>query len=340
MKPRISICIPTFNRASLLAQSLQRLADSIAEHGVAESVEVCVSDNASEDDTALVITNLKSLFKNFHSTRLPFNTGFCGNLKSVVQLASCDRLVVFGDDDFVHDDTIRLLLKYCEEPQQLTVFNTGKGERFALGRLALVDEIMLKSAECILSDLGVYQLSSIANFMVSRLSLLERLYMLDARSAYPHTIALLDIARVSGAKFVNRSLLISDGDNRDWTILQPVLTSIDLARVLMEGPFSGPLSRSLKLSCSWTLLRSLPRAILLARNGNIKNQYDNPYRAVTHANVRQIYSSTFVTQLLAVSIFAIFSLSPMSLAKRLLFRISSSDKFPRPGHRKATSLDV
>lgn len=340
MKPRVSICIPTFNRASLLSQSLQRLADLIAEHGVAEFVEVCVSDNASADDTALVISDFKNLFTNFRSTRLPVNTGFCGNLKSAIQLASCDRLVVFGDDDFILADTISLLLKYCDEPQQLTVFNTAKGERFSLGRLALVDEIVLKSAECILSDLGVYQLSSIANFMVSRLSFLERLHMLDARSAYPHTIALLDIARVSGAKFVNRALLISEGHARDWTILQPVLTSIDMARVLMEGPFQHPISLRLKLSCNWTLLRSLPRAILLVRNGNIGNQRDNPYRAVTFTNVSQIYSSTFVTRLLAVGIFAIFSLSPMSLAKSLLLRISRSDTFPPPGHRRATSLDV
>lgn len=339
MKPSVSICIPTFNRANLLTQSLEKLAMSISLHNAQDEIEVCISNNASSDNTALVINSFKNVFKNFRMTTLTANSGFSGNLKSVVQLASCSRIVVFGDDDFVLDDTISLLLKHSSEAQILTVFNTANGERFLKGKFAKVSEQDLKSAECILLELGIYQLSSIANFMVERQVFLERLQLLDERSAYPHTIALLDIARLSGAKFVNKPLLSSEGSHRDWSIWQPVLTSIDLARILMEGPLRYSTSRQLIHQCNWTTMRSLPRAILLKRNGNITSRKKNPYRALTVENISQIYSCSIQAKVLAIIVFAVFSIAPMWLAKKMLFRLSKSIEFPPPNSTTITSLD-
>jgi len=312
---------------------------SISTHAADNEIEVCISNNASSDDTAHVIDGFKTIFKNFRVTTLPVNSGFSANLKSVVELASCSRIVVFGDDDFVLDDTISLLLKHSREPQLLTVFNTAKGERFMTGKLAKVSEHDLESAEFILSELGIYQLSSIANFMVERQAFLERLHAVDEKSAYPHTIALLDIARLFRAKFVNRPLLSSEGDHRDWTIWQPVLTSIDLARILMEGPLRYSTSVQLKRQCNWTTLRSLPRAILLKRNGNITSQEDNPYKSVTLKNISQIYSCLIQSKILAIAVYVVFSITPMQLAKKMLFILSNSNEFPPHNSRIITSLD-
>ncbi|MBC7620510.1 MAG: glycosyltransferase family 2 protein [Candidatus Saccharibacteria bacterium] len=339
MMPTVSICVPTFNRANVLEQSLEKLAASILLHTAGNEIEVCISNNASSDNTALVIDSFKAVFKHFRVTKLPVNRGFSGNLKSVVQLASCNRIVVFGDDDFVLDDTIPLLLKHSREPQLLTVFNTGKGERFLVGKLTTVSEQYLESQECILSELGVTHLTSIANFMVERQAFLERLQLVDERTAYPHTIALLDIARLSGAKFVNKPLLRTEGGHRDWTIWQPVLTSIDLARILMEGPLRYSTSLQLKRQCNWTTLRSLPRAILLKRNGNITSRQGNPYKSLTLKNISQIYSSSIKSKVFAIVVFAVFSITPMWLAKKMLFRLSSSNEFPQQDTKTVTSLD-
>ena len=59
MPPLVSICIPTFRGAGRLGPTLNRLAEVIARGGWQERVEVCLSDNASPDDTPAVSANPK-----------------------------------------------------------------------------------------------------------------------------------------------------------------------------------------------------------------------------------------------------------------------------------------
>ena len=55
--PVLSICVPTFNRARYLDCLLQDLAAHIGELGF--SYEVLIGDNASEDDTAGVVRQVR-----------------------------------------------------------------------------------------------------------------------------------------------------------------------------------------------------------------------------------------------------------------------------------------
>jgi abequosyltransferase len=53
--PLLSICIPTWNRAKFLAQSLGRFAEQIKDISP-EELELYVSDNCSDDNTSEVVT--------------------------------------------------------------------------------------------------------------------------------------------------------------------------------------------------------------------------------------------------------------------------------------------
>lgn len=57
-KVQISICIPTFNRDKLLAETIESVIDQIDEYN-SSKVEICVSDNDSTDETDQVISEIK-----------------------------------------------------------------------------------------------------------------------------------------------------------------------------------------------------------------------------------------------------------------------------------------
>lgn len=59
-KPLLSICIPTYNRAELLTNSLE----SIVHQDRFDEIEVIISDNCSTDDTAKVGKKYSSSYKN------------------------------------------------------------------------------------------------------------------------------------------------------------------------------------------------------------------------------------------------------------------------------------
>jgi len=68
--PLLSICIPTFNRASLLDKTLQSLTED-PYFGQSDLVEIAVSDNCSADNTAALVQAYAQRFPgkiNYHRT--------------------------------------------------------------------------------------------------------------------------------------------------------------------------------------------------------------------------------------------------------------------------------
>lgn len=101
----LAICIPTHHGRG---PALRRALDSIAA-GVAadERVEVCVSDNASHDETAQVVAD----FRNRVGDRVRYrrhdeNRGFTANLLAAVELAEARWCWLLGSDDLVRSDGV------------------------------------------------------------------------------------------------------------------------------------------------------------------------------------------------------------------------------------------
>ena len=59
MNNLISICIPTYNRESLLKESLVKLISQIREFSIA----IYISDNSSSDNTEEVVKELSNNYK-------------------------------------------------------------------------------------------------------------------------------------------------------------------------------------------------------------------------------------------------------------------------------------
>src|SRR5438093_10311878 len=96
-QPKVSVCIPTYNRSSYLT----RTVSSVLEQTV-EDFELFVVDNASDDDTSQVIAALKD--KRIRYCRNESNLGMVGNWNRCVQLAQGEYVAILHDDDFWAED--------------------------------------------------------------------------------------------------------------------------------------------------------------------------------------------------------------------------------------------
>jgi len=123
-RPKLSICISTYNRGGWIALNLQNLFDQI---GPARSeIEVLVVDNTSTDHTPEVAAKWAGR-PDFRYVRNPRNVGMLGNLAVTAQRARGEYIWILGDDDFtrtgVIDQTLAILNNRPET--ELVYFNYG-----------------------------------------------------------------------------------------------------------------------------------------------------------------------------------------------------------------------
>lgn len=110
---KISVCIPTYNRAAHLANCLQSIVANKVHSKV--DFQVCVSDNGSTDGTEQVVHRAqeKIAIKYQKNSR---NLGIPKNFLQVVEMADGEFVWLIGDDD--------LLLPYAlEELYALTSYH-------------------------------------------------------------------------------------------------------------------------------------------------------------------------------------------------------------------------
>lgn len=93
-KPKISICIPTFNRAQLLSVTLQCIVDQTVQPD-----EVIVIDNASTDNTADIVASFKK--SGIDYIRNNKNIGMAGNYNRCVELATNEFFTILPSDDLI-----------------------------------------------------------------------------------------------------------------------------------------------------------------------------------------------------------------------------------------------
>lgn len=126
----LAVCIPTHHGR---AAQLRRALDSIAPGVIAdERVEVCVSDNASSDETEQVVTGFAELAPGrvrYH--RHAENLGFTANLLSAVELAQARWCWLLGSDDLVVEHGVAEVLALVERHPEVAgaTFNRSLVDR-------------------------------------------------------------------------------------------------------------------------------------------------------------------------------------------------------------------
>ena len=114
--PILTIAIPTWKRASLLAATLAQLQREISPLNVS-LVEVLVSDNGSPDETPSVVAQAEAQGLKLRYVRNPVNIGSDLNIAQCFNLAAGRYVLILGDDDLPVDGSLAFLLDLLTDPQ-------------------------------------------------------------------------------------------------------------------------------------------------------------------------------------------------------------------------------
>ncbi|HKC36371.1 MAG TPA: glycosyltransferase family 2 protein [Chitinophagaceae bacterium] len=121
--PVVSISIPTYNRASILDNTLQSLFSQVDAFNLSDKVEVVISDNASGDNTSDVINKYIRTDKyRILRHRNEKNLGVIRNMLKLVELCTGKYWMFYGDDDKVPEGALPELVKCLEENNSYPAF--------------------------------------------------------------------------------------------------------------------------------------------------------------------------------------------------------------------------
>jgi glycosyltransferase involved in cell wall biosynthesis len=110
----LSIAIPTYNRATYLALTLDVLKKQLSDVPQG-SVEIVVSDNASTDHTQEVIQAAIAGGLPVRAVRNERNIGSDANIAQVFNLSAAPYVMILGDDDILVDGTLRFLVETARQ---------------------------------------------------------------------------------------------------------------------------------------------------------------------------------------------------------------------------------
>ncbi len=159
MSIKLSICIPTFNRAECLQECLVSLGTSITGHE--SEIEVVISDNASTDDTRDIVQVFQETHPKIRYHRNDRNIGAERNFYAVALMASGEYIWIFGDDDKMEPDAIAIALRKIEEQFDIIVNNYSiwtRDFRFLKKRRAIswIGDRCYDDAGELMKDFGIH----------------------------------------------------------------------------------------------------------------------------------------------------------------------------------------
>ncbi len=95
---KISLCIPQYNRIKFLLYNLEEIAKQKY-----ENIEVVISDDGSTDNTVEEIERVKLNYRfPIIFYRQPSNQGYDKNLRTSIELATGDYVIILGNDDTIN----------------------------------------------------------------------------------------------------------------------------------------------------------------------------------------------------------------------------------------------
>ena len=106
---KLSICIPTFNRAEYINELLKSIVCQDL-----QGVEVVVSDNASTDNTCDVLALYAKKYANIKYSLSETNLGADLNYFRAVEMASGEYCWIIGSDDCLDAGAIKFVLNVLD----------------------------------------------------------------------------------------------------------------------------------------------------------------------------------------------------------------------------------
>ena len=110
----LTICIPTYNRAKVLDESLTHLMNQLSGNN-SKKIEILISDNCSSDNTFEIVRKYTNKGFPILYNRNRENIGADGNFLYCLTHAKGKYIWLLGDDDYLLDGSLDYLIKVMEE---------------------------------------------------------------------------------------------------------------------------------------------------------------------------------------------------------------------------------
>ncbi len=108
--PLVSICVPTYNRAALLSESLRAISEQTY-----APIEIIVSDNGSTDETERVCRQFSEKDPRIRYFRQATNIGLHPNYNFCFDQAKGDVICFFHDDDLYDSEIVSRSVAFLQE---------------------------------------------------------------------------------------------------------------------------------------------------------------------------------------------------------------------------------
>ncbi len=139
--PTVAICIPTYNQAQYLLESV-----GSACRQTYPNVEVWVADDASTDNTAEVMAQLCQQYPQLHYYRQPKNVGIAGNNTWLLSQPQTEYIVRLDSDDILLPNYVETLVPLMQKYSQAGYAHVAiqqinqHGENRSIARVARKEE--------------------------------------------------------------------------------------------------------------------------------------------------------------------------------------------------------
>ncbi|MBT6226808.1 MAG: glycosyltransferase family 2 protein [Candidatus Scalindua sp.] len=264
---KISICIPTYNRAKFLKNCINSIVSSISLSDF--EVQVCISDNCSTDQTEDVVRDAQSIL-NIKYHKNSSNLGIPRNFINVVSMAEGDFIWLIGDDDLLMPNAIEALINlisghpgvdffYVNAYHLTTEYLNDYPKPFDTKNLPVNMEKFSKwevSGEMPFLDLinpkisfdflgGMFLSVFKREHWIKNVSALDEDAIQDARTfshfdnTFPHVKIFSRAFSESNAYFNNQPLCVCLTGAREWSPMYPFIHSIRLVEALDEYRNNG-----------------------------------------------------------------------------------------------------
>lgn len=115
---KLSICIPTYNRAKFIAETLESIISQAD-----DNVEIVIVDGASTDNTAQVVDGYRKKFRNLVYFCSEKNMGVDRDMAKTIELARGRHCWMFSDDDLLKPGAIKTILKEIDLGYEIYLCN-------------------------------------------------------------------------------------------------------------------------------------------------------------------------------------------------------------------------
>lgn len=276
-KPLLSLCIPTYNRAALLAEAMtSALSQLDAAH--LPLVEIVVSDNASPDCTENAVGGVQSAYPGarIHYFRQPENRGFDANIDAVLRQGVGEFLLPLSDDDVFQEGALPRLLDALQQSPPVDVLGLNSGSFVTdsqtlrvLAQPVREDQVFADAGECLqVTGSGITFLSA---FAVRRSLLAGRDYAPRIGSHILHSYVFLDaLAAARRIVFLSQPLLgVRENNSGGYSYFEVFVTNFLEALAYAEA--SGYTHAAVEATRQTHLRRGLFPFVRAARLRGVTN---------------------------------------------------------------------